>query len=219
MTSAFEIPFEKLPESLPVFPLSGVILLPGGQLPLNIFEPRYINMVLDALSTSRLIGMVQPQDKKVFSQTPDLFSTGCAGRITSYQETDDGRLLVTLRGICRFDISGEMPTTRGYRRAVVNWMRYKEDMLENNSVSFDRDLLYIKLDSYFRRHNVDVDWNHVREIPSPDLINYLAQNLPFEPREKQALLEAKTHAERVSTLMALIDLELASGATAKRSRH
>ena len=116
--SVFSPTFEALPASIPVFPLMGVLLLPGGRLPLNIFEPRYVSMIDDALGDARMIGMIQPTEHENTTSAPNLNRTGCAGRLTSFSETPDGRYLITLSGLCRFDIESEVPTTRGYRRAV-----------------------------------------------------------------------------------------------------
>ncbi|CAG0947976.1 partial Lon protease 2, partial [Anaerolineae bacterium] len=123
----FSLPFDQLPASLPIFPLPHAVAMPGCQLPLNIFEPRYLKMVFDALGDQRLIGMVQPELSAADAKTLALYKTGTAGRITFFNETSDGRLLVVLTGVCRFDIVEEIPTTRGYRRALVDWSRFRCD--------------------------------------------------------------------------------------------
>src|SRR5690348_16202720 len=121
---------DELPAVLPIFPLVGVLLLPRGKLPLNIFEPRYLNMTRDALGGDRLIGMIQPTGEERQGHPPALYPTGCAGRITAFSETDDGRFLITLTGIARFDVAREIETVRGYRRVLPRWDRFAADLSE-----------------------------------------------------------------------------------------
>ena len=159
--SAFDPEFEDLPAHIPLFPLSGVLLLPRGELPLNIFEPRYLNMTEDALAGSRMIGMIQPTEHENSQPNPPLYKTGCAGRIVSFQETDDGRFLLTLKGICRFDVEEEISSTRGYRPAVIDWSQYRDDLSAESNTSIDRDKLLRSLKSYFKLHQISADWNAI----------------------------------------------------------
>src|SRR6516165_8457777 len=137
----------ELPSVLPIFPLAGVLLLARGRLPLNIFEPRYLAMTRDALGGERLIGMVQPTDPRVVGDNPPVYPTGCAGRITSFSETDDGRFLIGLTGVSRFRIREELPLLRGYRRVVPDWREFTRDLESEEQSGFDRDRLLRDLDS------------------------------------------------------------------------
>ena len=211
-----------LPQTLPVFPLTGVLLLPRGRLPLNVFEPRYLAMIEDALaSRDRLIGMVQPREPGGEGMTrggivpppPPLYQTGCAGRITSFSETEDGRYLITLNGICRFDLEEELSTPRGYRRVVPSFARWQDDLAAETTGAtvgaFDRDRLVRGLRAYFTARNITVDWNAITETPDERLVTTLAMLCPFAPQEKQALLEYSTTAERGRAMIALIEMGLA----------
>ncbi|MBM3585736.1 MAG: peptidase S16 [Alphaproteobacteria bacterium] len=202
-----------LPETLPLFPLPGVLLLPRGRLPLNIFEPRYLAMVEDALKAERLIGMIQPADAEA-SLAPDparqpaeLFRVGCAGRMTQFGETDDGRYLITLTGVSRFAIAEELPLTEGgYRRARVDWARYAEDRGETEARAIDRDALLAALRHYFKRRKLSANWDAVTSAADDALVTALAMVCPFEAREKQALLESAGLAERAALLLALFHI-------------
>src|SRR5438874_3440975 len=141
-----------LPAILPIFPLAGVLLLPRGRLPLNIFEPRYLAMTRDALAGERLIGMVQPSDPATSGSNPTVYPTGCAGRITSFSETEDGRFLITLTGTCRFRIREELPLLEGYRRVVPEWSEFARDLESENEPAFDRERLMRGLRAYFQQH-------------------------------------------------------------------
>ncbi len=210
---------EDLPETIPVFPLTGVLLLPQGRLPLNIFEPRYLAMIEDALATrDRLIGMVQPREPDTEGMTrggivppsPPLYTTGCAGRITSFTETDDGRYLITLIGACRFEIGEEIPTTRGYRRVVPDFARWRADLsgADTSAARVDRDRLLRPLRAYFAAHNIAADWSAIAETPDDRLVAMIAMACPFAPQEKQALLECPTLAERARAMTALIEMAM-----------
>lgn len=217
-----------LPQTLPVFPLTGVLLLPRGKLPLNIFEPRYLAMIEDALaSRDRLIGMIQPREAGSEGMTrgappPPLYQTGCAGRITSFSETDDGRYLITLGGICRFDIGEELTTLRGYRRVVPNYARWEDDLAPDAAGAtvgaFDRDRLVRGLRAYFTARNIAVDWNAITETPDERLVTTLAMLCPFAPQEKQALLEYPTTAERAKGMTTLIEMAVA-GSGEETAKH
>jgi len=199
--------FDALPATIPVFPLMGVLLLPRGQLPLNVFEPRYIAMTDDALAVAdRLIGMVQPQDESC--RTPPLYTIGCAGRITSFDETNDGRYLITLTGLCRFRIAEEVPTTRGYRRVRADWSDFAADMAEAKPADIDRGRLIPALADYFRATGMSANWETIDKTPDERLVTSLAMICPFEPREKQALLEAKDLATRAALILSILELAI-----------
>src|SRR5438046_6069315 len=147
-----------LPDTLPIFPLTGVLLLPRGRLPLNIFEPRYLAMTRDALAGERLIGMVQPSDPAASGSNPPVYPTGCAGRITSFSETEDGRFLITLTGISRFRIREELPLLEGYRRVVPEWREFAGDLHAQGEPSFHRERALRRLRGYFQHHTVPAEW-------------------------------------------------------------
>ncbi len=197
---------EDLPATLPVFPLSGVLLLPRGQLPLNVFEPRYLALVDAALSGARMIGMIQPAEAEEKTLTPKLSAVGCAGRIISYRETDDGRYLITLNGICRFRMSAELAATTPYRQAQADYASFAGDLVVNDESDFPRDRVIAALKDYLSKRDLKADWRSVMDAPPETLVNALAMLCPFEPNEKQALLEAKDWQERVATLVALLEM-------------
>lgn len=220
---------EDLPKTIPVFPLTGVLLLPHGRLPLNIFEPRYLAMVEDALAArDRMIGMIQPRQPGSEGMTRGgvtppstlLYATGCAGRIAHFSETGDGRYMITLRGICRFDIAEELPTVRGYRRVVADYTRWKGDLAEPDQARgvIDRERLIAPLRAYFAAHNVATDWDLIAETPDDRLVSTLAMNCPFAPQEKQALLECATLADLAKAVTVLIEMA-ASGRSDETAKH
>lgn len=189
-----------LPDTLPVFPLPGVLLLPRGQLPLNIFEPPYIAMVDDALKTNRLIGMIQPR-------TDDsLYETGCAGKITSFSETDDGRYLITLTGLSRYKIGNEIEQQNGYRRIQPDWEPFTHDFEEIDCLDLDRAALKNMLSTYFDAQDLQCDMDSIDTAPDEKLITCLSMICPFDTGEKQALLEAKCCRERAQKFMALLKM-------------
>src|SRR5215470_5745629 len=153
-----------LPSILPIFPLPGVLLLPRGRLPLNIFEPRYLAMTRDALAGERLIGMVQPTDPRVVGDNPPVYPIGCAGRITSFSETDDGRFLITLSGSSRFRFREELPLLEGYRRVVPDWHEFARDLENEEEPSFDRERLLRGLKGYFQQHQISADWDAITSV-------------------------------------------------------
>ncbi len=193
---------EDLPSVLPIFPLPRAILLPGAQLPLNIFEPRYLSMTFDALGANRLIGMIQP-DPGTRGVSEAVYGTGCAGRITAFNETEDGRLLVILTGVCRFDVLEELPLQRGYRRVRPDWRRFEEDLSEGGVSGVDAAGLLRSVRDYLETQEVEADWDALARMPGELLVNYLAMNLPFDEEEKQALVEARTPADRQRILLSL----------------
>ncbi len=195
-----------LPSILPIFPLAGVLLLPRGRLPLNIFEPRYLAMTRDVLAGERLIGMVQPSDPMARGSEPSVYPTGCAGRITSFSETDDGRFLITLTGICRFRIREELPLLEGYRRVVPEWREFAHDLDSEDEPGFDRDRLLRGLRTYFLQHQIQADWDAITAVPGERLVTSIAMICPFDPSEKQALLEAPDLDERARLLTAIVEM-------------
>jgi hypothetical protein len=201
-----------LPDVVPLFPLAGALLLPGGQLPLNVFEPRYLRMVDDALAGARVIGMVQPRDGMT-SGRPPLYAVGCAGRITSFTETDDGRYLITLSGRRRFRIGDELNVDTPYRQAAVDWNAYAADDKSDPSAEFvDRERLLRAMRFYLDTEGLKTDWEVVGEAPTDALVASLAMGCPFAPNEKQALLEASTTAARAECLIALMEMSGAGDA-------
>ena len=217
--SPFDPAYEDLPEEIAIFPLPGVLLLPGGALPLNIFERRYLAMVRDALrSPGRLIGMVQPADS---GAEGEVYGTGCAGRITAFQESQDERYLITLSGLIRFDIRAELPEQRGYRRVTPDWNPYRGD-LEEDAGTIDRGRLIGALRGYFEAEGVSSDIESLQESSDEQLVALLAMHCPFEPREKQALLEApslKARAEAISAIMEMAALDATAGGAEPLARH
>jgi Lon protease-like protein len=197
---------EDLPSTLNVFPLTGVLLLPRGQLPLNVFEPRYLALVDTALAGDRLIAMIQPTENEEKVLKPALSAIGCAGRITGFRESEDGRYLITLTGICRFRLVEELKTDAPYRQVVPDFSPYLEDLTEPDESDFPRDRLLVSLKEYLSRRDLKADWKSVMSAPPETLVNALAMLCPFEPAEKQALLEAPGWPERVDILITLLEM-------------
>ncbi len=196
-----------LPETVPVFPLSGALLLPRWSLPLNIFEPRYLNMIDDAMYGHRIVGMVQTLDDG--AGAPELAHVGCAGRITSYAETDDGRYLISLTGVCRFGAEDEITVQTPYRQIRPNWQPFIGDLQKpEDNLDFDRERLTVSLQRYVQINSIDVDWDAVETAPLDTLINALSAGCPFGTIEKQALLEAPTVRHRADTLITLLDMDV-----------
>lgn len=210
---------ENLSESLPIFPLTGVLLLPRRQLPLNIFEPRYLNMVFDALAADRTIGMIQPDPARSAGGDAVVYNVGCAGRVTRFNETDDGRLLINLTGVCRFVLVQEVAPVRGYRKVIPDWSAYLEDLEEAAAFELDRKRLEDALRAYFSVHSIQVDWDALMDMPDAALVDFLAMNLPFASQEKQALLEAQTLSARAGMLMALSEMAASGADSETATKH
>ncbi|MBR2815956.1 MAG: LON peptidase substrate-binding domain-containing protein [Reyranella sp.] len=212
----FDPTLEQLPETMPIFPLSGVLLLPGGRLPLNIFEPRYLSMVFDSLAGHRMIGMVQPTQPGGYAGDglpseggpPAVHRIGCAGRIVSFNETEDGRLMLALAGICRFEIVRELdPAHGGYRRVSSLFSPYRADLDHADElVELDRERLMAALAAFFRARNLSTDWDAVKKAADANLVTSLSMVLPFGPAEKQALLEAADSTARAKLLVAFLEM-------------
>jgi uncharacterized protein len=205
---------EDLPEIMPVFPLTGALLLPGGQLPLNIFEPRYLAMFDAALAGDRLIGVVQPSLLEPSDASdpsrPALSSVGCLGRITSFAETGDGRYILSLSGICRFRLLDEADDSRPYR--MFRFAPFMSDLSEeDDEASVDRRELLRVFRAYLDANKLEVDWDSVGRAGNRTLVNSLSMMSPFGPAEKQALLEAPDLKTRAETLIAITEILLARG--------
>jgi Lon protease-like protein len=195
-----------LPQVLPIFPLPGVLLLPRGQLPLHIFEPRYRALMRDALATDRLIGMIQPADPKADLAHPALRPVGCAGRIIESRQTDDGRYHLVLAGVIRFKIVSELPLQDGYRRILPDFEPFAGDLAAPAAIRLDRDALIDLLKAYLAPYKVEADWTVVARLGDVDLVNAFAHACPFDANEKQALLEAPDVQTRADLLVAMLDL-------------
>ncbi len=208
MAGPFEPSFADLPRVIPIFPLTGAVLLPGGMLPLNIFESRYLNMTQAALASgNRTIGMIQPDGDDV-GDSPSVYDTGCAGRIVSFAETDDDRILITLTGMCRFAVVEELPLKDGYRRAVAEYGRFRNDMSTEARTDIDRTRLLEVLKAYLEHEKIEANWKAIEDADDARLVASLAMICPFRASEKQALLEAPDLAERARVIVALLEMAL-----------
>ncbi len=217
MRSPVQTRFEELPAHVPIFPLSGALLLPWGRLPLNIFEPRYLNMTLDALMVGRIFGMIQPDhdktpkdkigaDKMPHEVEPMLYNIGCAGRIASFEETEDGRLLIMMKGLCRFRVVKEIDGRAGYRRVQASYDAFKTDMDPLPKFDLNREDLFVHLKPYLESHSMPVSIDVLKGLSDFTLITSLCMICPFDPREKQALLETETISDRTATLIKLLQM-------------
>jgi Lon protease-like protein len=204
-----------LPPVIPIFPLSGVVLLPRTRLPLNIFEPRYLAMVDAAMDQRRVIGMIQPRDPaEEKSRRPSLVQVGCVGRITEYSETDDGRYLITLTGICRFHVAVERDVPTPFRQITADYALFAGDLTQTEDAPVPRERLLSALKPYLTERAMQTDWKSVEDAPVETLVNALSMLCPFAPGEKQALLEAPGLKERADVLIALLELANASATPA-----
>ncbi len=197
-----------LPDTLPIFPLAGVLLLPRARLPLNIFEPRYLAMTRDAMVGARMIGMVQPLDAEDDGGlAPEVYGTGCVGRIKEFEETDDGRFLITLAGLCRFAIVDELPLADSeYRRVHADYDAYAADLVAPGDSDVDRERLLSAVEAYFKVKGFTTDWDTIREASNESLVTSLAMICPFAANEKQALLESGDTGERARVIVALMEM-------------
>jgi len=204
------IPAANLPDLLPLFPLSGAIVLPRARLPLNIFEPRYLAMFEDVLKTrERLIGMIQPMDKD-----PEglLHTVGCAGRVSSFIETDDGRYMISLTGVSRFRFINKVEGFVPYLQAKIDWQEFQRDLAgAEHDTGFDRDGFLALLERFFEVEELDTDWENLNKAETEMLVNSLSMMAPFSPEDKQALLEATTLATRREILVTLMEFALRRG--------
>ncbi|MBL8556283.1 MAG: LON peptidase substrate-binding domain-containing protein [Phenylobacterium sp.] len=197
-----------LPQLIPVFPLDGALLLPGGELPLQIFEPRYLNMVDDAMAGDRVIGMIQTRGGS--RARPMLSPVGCLGRITSYAETTDGRYLITLTGVCRFQTGEELDLRMPYRQVRAAYEKFGDDLDRDEDAEVGeaaRARFATALKTYLNRRELDIDWETANVAPIEALVNSLCMGLPFEPAEKQAFLEAPDLEGRFEVLTTLLEID------------
>jgi Lon protease-like protein len=215
MNAVYQSPGD-LPETIPVFPLPGALLLPRGQMPLNIFEPRYLAMIDDALrSGRRLIGMIQPDDAHPGSEDkPNLYKVGCVGRITQIAETGDGRYLLQLTGVARFRVEAELDVTTLYRQCRVTYAPFTDDFIARKGEDeVDRKSLLHALSEFLEANNLKADWEGIENAPNEALVNALAMMSPYGTAEKQALLEAPDLKTRAEILVAATEIELAKKTT------
>jgi hypothetical protein len=198
-----------------VFPLSRAILLPRATLPLNIFEPRYLQMVEDAMSTSRVLGIVQPEsgdEESPVARTAPLRRIGCTGRITSYEELEDGRFLISLTGVARFEVADEVMLAKPYRVCTVSHERFLSDFVAGaGEEEVDRPGLLSSLKAYLEARKLQADWSAIGKTSTETLVNSLAIASPYGREEKQALLEAADLKTRAEMLVALAEMEIAAG--------
>jgi Lon protease-like protein len=198
-------------DRIPVFPLAGALLLPRGQMPLNVFEPRYLAMVDDVLGTHRLIGMIQPDGSRpALAEHPQLYSIGCVGRITQFAETGDGRYLIELTGISRYRILEELTVRTLYRQCRVSYQLFADDFVaRKGEEAVDRQALLDTLSAFLKANSLKADWEGIESAPNEALVNALAMMSPYGPAEKQALLEAPDLKTRAEILVAVTEIELA----------
>ena len=230
----FDPEFDQLPMRIPIFPLPSALLLPGGQLPLNIFEPRYLAMVTHALATpTRLIGMVQPldhyaggdsanddgaNDDRANNDGAGLFETGCAGRLSFFQESEDGRFVIALTGVCRFHRLRQELDPNGFLVADVDWQPFANDLRIDVS-ALDRDPLIKVMKRYFDMKGFETDWTQIENSDNHQLLATLSMICPFEVAEKQALLEADSMAKRADLLIAMMEMALHDETGGNDARH
>ena len=211
MNATYRAPAD-LPDVIAVFPLPGALLLPRGQMPLNIFEPRYLAMIDDALRDGhRIIGMVQPETRRQDSAAqPALYKVGCVGRITQLAETGDGRYLIELTGVARFEIADELTVTTPYRQCRVRYERFADDFVARKGEELvDRNALLRTLRAFLKANDLKADWKGIEKAPNEALVNALSMMSPYGVAEKQALLEAKDLKSRADILVAVTEIELA----------
>ncbi len=200
--SPFTQDFENLPNTIPVFPLNGAVVLPGSLMPLNIFEPRYLDMIRDAMKSEQLIGMIQVKDEL---SPPSLQAIGCAARIIRYSETSDGRIEILLEGLCRFRVHEELSCLRGYRLVQADWSSYQTDFDEPEPASEQDALLFSgTLKKYFEEQSIDVDWSSVEDLPQDTLVSNLVTQLALSSDDKQLLIEASNLSDRVKVFTAIL---------------
>lgn len=191
---------DALPQTMAIFPLTGALLLPHGNLPLNIFEPRYLAMIDDAMAGSRMIGMIQSKEEG------GLYQTGCAGKITEFSETTDGRYIINLSGVCRFKVKEELSVTTLYRQVKTDWEDFKNDIETKKCLGVDREKLMELLEEYFTKEGMSCDFNKFKDIEDGALMTCLSMVCPFEPAEKQALLEKICCKERATMFMTMLEM-------------
>ncbi len=207
---------DDLPRSVPVFPLTGGLLLPFAHRPLNIFEPRYLEMVDAALAGDRMIGLIQPKDTSVESPLGrvDLEPVGCLGRLTHFEETEEARYFIILEGICRFQIESELTTMTPFRQCAIDASAFAHDFdREYGAETVDRDRFLKMMRDYAEFADFELNWEEIDKTGTADLVNFCCMVSPYGPREKQVLLEAGSLEERAETLIAMAEMEMARGGT------
>ena len=210
---------DDLPQRIPVFPLSGALLLPRADLPLNIFEPRYLAMFDHAMSTDRLIGMIQPLPDQDKADVPQLQKIGCVGRITSYAETPDDRMIITLTGVSRFEIVQELDADTPFRQVIANYHPFAVDLVSGTGAGdVNRPALLKAFRDYLQANNMNADWGQVDQAPTEVLVNTLSLLAPYPPEEKQALLEAPDLKTRADVLVALTEMTLSRRSQGGKTR-
>lgn len=219
MRSPFFQRLPDLPEVLPIFPLSGAVVMPGVQLPLNVFEPRYLSMVQAALASDHLIGMVQPQDAEAQDEAPSVHRIGCAGRITSYSETNDGRIVLVLTGLCRFEVAEELAMQDGFRRVRPDWLRFAHDLEDQETALPEREQFMGSLRAFCDQRSVEIPWDDLGKMADSDLVNLLCAHLPLAAEDKQALLETVQLPERASLMRGLMDMSARASRLGGEQRH
>lgn len=212
----------ELPQEIGLFPLIGVLLLPHGQVPLQVFEPRYLSLIEWALGHGRLIGMVQPraagESGASVSDDAPLHAIGCLGRITGFEESEGGKLQITIKGLIRFRLLEELPLLQGFRRARVDYQPFRQDLVADAETPIDRDRLMRALKAFLKRRGISANWDALTGLPAEALVSLVAMLTPFEPGEKQALLEAPSLPERSKLLVGLLEMGLL-GDTSQTVRH
>jgi len=197
---------EELPAILPVFPLTGALLLTTGQLPLNVFEPRYVDMVRDAMESHRVIGIIQPRDPENMTHEPPLYSVGCAGKICEFSETETDIFRITLEGMCRFQVTEEIERVTKYRQVRANYTPFQQDRVPPKERLVDRNALQGVLRHFLEFENEEEDWEALNALADDNLVNSLSMICPFSPAEKQALLEAQNVLARAELLISLLTM-------------
>ena len=199
-----------LPTTLPVFPLIGILLLPRASLPLNVYEPRYLGLTDAVLGSGRIMGVVQPaaggESGASVADNAPLHTVGCAGRIVSFQESEDGRYLISLKGVCRFRIADELAMVDGYRRVAVDYQPFEADLADSTD-SIDRERFTLALKIYFEHRQLNADWAGIDKLPDEALVNMMAMICPFPPADKQLLLEIPDLSRRAKLLVGLMEAE------------
>lgn len=201
-------PLVHLPVKIPIFPLTGVILLPGSNLPLNIFEPRYLQMVRDAVTSDGLIGMIQPKTHETEAGDSELYTVGAVGKIDDLVDTGDDRFTLRLKGLARFEVTTELSTTTPYRQIRADWSRYNDHATKKSTDNINRRTLLAALSSYLDTKGLDADFDAIAEAPNDILVNTLSMIIPMGAPEKQALLEAETVGARATTLETLLKMSV-----------
>lgn len=205
MQNSFDLSFEKLPKTLAVMPVKGLLLLPGGQIPMNVFEPRYLNLIQDIMAAKdRMIGISLIKNNSLPSENKPIYNIGCAGRVTSFEETAEGRFLIKITGYCRYKIEEEVPTLRGYRRFSVSWDDFEDDIDISPNPPLDREKLISSLKSYAEDNAIAMDWDLLEKMPNFNIATFFAMSLPFSDEQRQKLLEAENIYKRTEMLCDMI---------------